>query len=176
MKKTLLFSTVVATFGLLALTPAQASDGQIEFEGSIVASSCTINGDAPNFKIDLPAIASKTLASATQTAGRVPVPIKLTNCSPEAGKVRVRFESGVTTNAAGRLVVDGGGAQNVELQLLNSEFDVVKAGFAEGDQNTLLVDTEGGSADLIYYVEYYATDAVSPGAVKSRVQYSIVYE
>lgn len=179
MKKNLLSLAAAASFGLLALAPAaHAADGQIEFTGSVVASSCTINGGAPNFTINLPPVSTQTLANAGEVAGRVPVPITLTNCTADS-KVRVHFESGTTTNGAGRLTADAGvgSAANVELQLLNDGFQPVKAGAALGTQNTNLVDVPAsGNADLQYYVEYYSNGAAGAGAVKSRVMYSISYE
>jgi len=177
MKKNLLSIAAAASLGLLALMPAaHAADGQIDFSGSVVSSSCTINGGAPSFTVTLPPVATNTLANAGEVAGRVPVPITLTNCTT-GSKVRAHFESGLTTNGSGRLTIDGGGADNVELQLLNDAFQPVKAGAAEGTQNTNLVDVSGaGTADLKYYVEYYSNGAAGAGAVKSRVMYSISYE
>ncbi len=177
MKKNLLSIAAAASFGLLALAPAvHAADGQIDFTGSVVSSSCTINSGAPSFTITLPPVSTKSLANAGEVAGRVPVPITLTDCTL-GSKVRAHFESGMSTNGAGRLTTDVGGAGNVELQLLNDGFQPVKAGAADGTQNTNLVDVSGaGTADLRYYVEYYSNGAATAGAVKSRVMYSISYE
>ncbi|QFZ85602.1 type 1 fimbrial protein [Variovorax paradoxus] len=179
MKKNLLSIAAAASLGLLALAPAaHAADGQIDFTGSVVSSSCVINGGAPTFTVSLPPVSTKTLLNAGEVAGRVPVPITLTGCTPDT-KVRAHFESGLTTNGAGRLTADAGAgnAANVELQLLNDGFLPVKAGAAEGTQNTNLVDVPAsGNADLKYYVEYYSNGAATAGAVKSRVMYSITYE
>ncbi len=179
MKKNLLSLAAAASFGLLALAPAaHAADGQIDFSGSVVSSSCTINSGTPSFTITLPPVSTKALANAGEVAGRVPVPIALTGCTL-GSKVRAHFESGLTTNGAGRLTADAGAgnAANVELQLLNDGFQPVKAGAADGTQNTNLVDVSGtGTADLKYYVEYFSTGAATAGAVKSRVMYSISYE
>lgn len=183
MKKNLLSLASVAAFGvgfgigMLVLTPAaHAADGQIDFTGSVVASSCIVNGGAPNFTITLPAVSTKSLGEAGKTAGRVPVPITLTGCTA-GSKVRAHFDAGLTTKSMGRLVVDGGGATNVDLQLLNDSFTPVIAGAAPGAQNTSFVPVSGtGAADLQYYVEYFSTGAATAGAVKSRVMYSISYE
>ncbi|MES2250255.1 MAG: fimbrial protein [Pseudomonadota bacterium] len=177
MNKNLISIAAAATLGLLTLAPAaHAADGQIDFTGSVTASSCTINEGAPSFTVTLPPVSTKALDAIGKTAGRVPVSISLSNCTA-GSKVRAHFESGLATNGAGRLTTDVGGADNVELQLLNEGMDVVKAGAAEGTQNTVFVPVSGtGTADLKYYVEYYSTGAAGAGAVKSRVGYTIAYE
>ncbi|MCY1236718.1 Major fimbrial subunit SMF-1 [compost metagenome] len=177
MKNNLRSIAAAAGSGLLALAPAvHAADGQIDFSGSVVSSSCTVNGGAPSFTVTLPPVSSKSLSALGKTAGRVPVPITLTGCTP-GSKVRAHFEQGPTVKSKGRLAVDAGGAANVDLQLLNESFGPLLAGAAEGGQNTRFVPVSGtGGAELMYYVEYFATHAATPGAVKSRVMYSISYE
>jgi len=177
MKKNLLSIALAASFGLFALAPAaHAADGQIDFAGSVVASSCIINGGTSNFTVTLPPVSTKSLSALGKTAGRVPVPIALTNCTA-GSKVRAYFESGVTTKSMGRLAVDPGGASNVDLQLLNESFGPLIAGAAVGAQNTGIVTVPAsGNVDLTYHAEYFATGAATAGAVKSRVMYSISYE
>ncbi|MDZ4360336.1 MAG: fimbrial protein [Variovorax sp.] len=175
MKKNLISIAAAATFGLLALAPAaHAADGLIDFSGSVVASSCVVNSGTPSFAIALPPVSTQALDALGKTAGRVPVSIALTGCTP-GSKVRAHFESGATTNGAGRLTADASGASNVDLQLLNDEFLAVKAG-AEAQNTNAMTVPAGGNVDLKYYVEYYSTGAATAGAVKSRVNYTIAYE
>lgn len=175
MSKNLLSIAAATTFGLLALAPAaHAADGLIDFTGSVVSSSCAINSGTPNFAVTLPPVSTQVLDTLGKTAGRVPVSIALTGCAP-GSKVRAHFESGATTNGAGRLIADAAGATNVDLQLLNEEFLAVKAGAAAQNTNAVTVPA-GGNVDLKYYVEYYSTGAATAGAVTSRVNYTIAYE
>ncbi|MDP9876456.1 major type 1 subunit fimbrin (pilin) [Variovorax boronicumulans] len=175
MNKNLISIAAAATLGLLTLVPAaHAADGQIDFTGSVIASSCTINGGAPSFTVTLPPVSTKALDVTGKTAGRVPVSISLSNCTA-GSKVRAHFESGPSTNGAGRLVADASGAANVDLQLLNESFAPVAAG-AEAQGTTFVSVPVSGDVELKYYVEYYSTGAATAGAVKSRVSYTIAYE
>ena len=67
----------------------------------------------------------------------------------------------------------------VQLQLLgdNNQFlPVVTAGAGSAQANSQWVTVAAdGSADLNYFVEYYATGAATPGEVTSSVKYTIIY-
>ncbi|SMF53009.1 fimbrial protein [Pseudogulbenkiania subflava] len=179
MKKTLLSAMIAA--GVIAISQnAMAADGTITFNGNITAQTCTINGNgsgSKDFTITLPTVSSSTLASAGQTAGRTPFNIALTNCTPNTGNVHAFFEAGPTTDATtGRLILNAGGATNVQLGLLNSDFTEIKAGFADASQNSKSVAITSGSATLPYYVQYVATGTASAGAANSSVLYTIAYQ
>lgn len=163
----------------LALPAAMAADGQIEFAGEINGTTCKINGDQPDFQVDLPAVSRTALAVVGQGAGRTPFDIKLTECDADV-RVATYFEPGPTVNpVTGRLVIDTGADQatNVEVALLNDRFGKIELGKPFAEQNSQIVDIVSGSATLDYYAEYVraTTNAVGPGEVKTRIQYSIVY-
>lgn len=172
-----IFSAAFAVAGLVAATSgAYAADGIIDIKGSVVANTCTINGGAANanFSVTLPTVSTTSLSAAGATAGRTPFTLSLTGCTGSA--VSTYFEPGSTVNANGRLIVDAGGATNVDLQLLSDTYQAIKAGAAQGSQNSQQVAISGGNATLNYYVEYYATAAATAGAANSRVQYTLVYQ
>jgi len=178
MKKILLSTAIAAaSLGMVAMS-AHAADGQIDFNGSITGTTCTINGGTgQNFSVTLPAVSTATLATAGSWAGRTPVPLNLTNCTPATGTAHVYLEPGPTINTAtGRLIVDAGGATNVEIGLLNKNFADIVAGAADGSQNTDVVDIGSGSADLSFYAQYVSLGGATAGAADSRVQYTIVYQ
>lgn len=180
MKKNI-FSVVLASAALFSIASnANAYDGQIDFTGSIVGTTCTINGGTgKNFAVALPPVSSASLAEVGSWAGRTPFEIKLTDCTPAAGSVRTLFETGPTINTAtGRLIVDGGAgaATNVEIGLLNSSFAHIAAGAADGLQNTDTLSIASGSATLGFYAQYESKGNATPGAANSRVQYTIVYQ
>jgi type 1 fimbria pilin len=78
------------------------------------------------------------------------------------------------------LVTDKTGAKNVDVQLLgdnNQAIPVLAAGASGAQSNSQWVDVvEGGTADLNYYAEYYATGASTAGQVNTSVQYTIIYQ
>ncbi|WP_316156560.1 fimbrial protein [Cupriavidus sp. BIC8F] len=168
-----------AQFAHAATTNA---DGQITFNGQITAQTCTINGNgtgSKNFAVTLPTVSASTLAQAGDTAGQTPFYIALTNCTPNTGNVHTYFEAGPTTDTTtGNLIVDAGGATNVQIRLLNGGTDnsPIKAGFTDAAQNSGVVAINSGSATLPYYAQYYATGAATAGAANSTVMYSIAYQ
>ena len=185
MKKTSLLSTAAAVAGLLVIAPAaHASDGKIEFTGMVTSLTCTINGGGANnnFAVALPPVSTTSLAAVGSTAGRTPFAITLTNCTPTGPQnyVSTYFEPGDTVDpVTGQLIVDTGGATNVQLRLLNSgDYSKIVAGAATGSQNSTQAELDAsGNATLNYYVEYaqYGASGATPGKANSRVFYTLTY-
>jgi major type 1 subunit fimbrin (pilin) len=185
LKFSLISSALALAIGALALSPmtAKAADGTITFNGQITGQTCDINGNGTggkDFTVTLPTVSKQTLAAAGDWAGRTPFNISLSNCSPATGNVATYFEPGASVDlATGNLVVDAGGATNVELQLLNGDTTAIAVGATTGGANSSgskQVALTAGAATLNYYVQYLAYQgAASEGSVASRVQYTIVY-
>lgn len=177
---TKILSAIVLVGAAAASQVAAAADGTITFNGNVTAQSCTINGNgsgAKDFSVTLPTVSSSMLATAGQTAGRTPFSISLTACTPATGSVHTYFEPGPTTDIqTGNLILNSGGASNVEISLLNSDFSVIKAGAADASQNSKPVAIATGSATLNYYAQYYATGAATAGAANSSVMYTLSYQ
>lgn len=178
MNKKMLAVAIVTAALAASVSSAQAGDGTIDFTGSIIGTSCIINGggSAKDFTVALPAVSAETLKTAGSWAGRTPFQIKLSDCSPLTGKVTTYFEPGPTVNnGTGRLTVDRAGA-NVEIGLLNDKFNHIAAGAAPGMQNSQLVDITAGEATLNYFAQYESLGNATPGAANSRVQYTMIYQ
>ena len=43
-------------------------------------------------------------------------------------------------------------------------------------QNSQVVSLSNGNATMSYFAQYYATGAASPGAVKSTVNFTMIYQ
>ncbi|SOY67793.1 fimbrial protein [Cupriavidus taiwanensis] len=163
---------------------AHATDGTITFNGKIVGQTCTINGNGngpgiASFTVQLPTVSTSTLNQPGNVAGQTPFNIALTNCTPDSGNVHTFFEAGPTTDATtGNLILDAGGAQNVQIRLLNggTANTPIKAGFTDAAQNSNSVSILGGAATMWYYAQYYATGVATVGPANSSVMYSISYE
>lgn len=180
MKNTKLLAALIVAGTAMGAQFAHAADGTITFNGQITAQTCTINGNgsgAKDFTVTLPTVSASTLSSAGNTAGRTGFKIALTGCTPNTGNVHTFFEAGPTTDATtGNLIVNAGGATNVQIGLLNSDFSAVKAGFADASQNSKVVAIATGSATLPYYAQYVATGAATAGVANSSVMYTIAYQ
>ncbi|RZF54445.1 type 1 fimbrial protein [Acinetobacter halotolerans] len=172
---------LIAALSVVGIANAQAADGTITINGLVTDKTCNIVTPAgKDFIVTLPTVSRQTLANAGDVAGRTPFQINLEDCSE--GKVATYFEPGATVDFnTGRLINQAAaGAQNVDVQLLgnnNQVIPVLAAGATGAQTNSQWVDVvEGGSADLNYYAEYYATGASTAGEVTTSVQYTIIYQ
>ncbi|WP_175793989.1 fimbrial protein [Burkholderia ambifaria] len=183
-----------AGFAFVAMNAAHAGDGTITFTGSVVASTCKINGGTNDLTVALPKASTNQLASTGATAGRTPFTLALSGCATDktegentipapVKKVSVAFEPGPNVNlATGHLKPTGAdAAKGVEIAILNDKYAPIKIGAASSAQNAQTVDidtAEGGTgaATLQFAAEYVATgDAVSGGSMNSFVTYSLIY-
>ncbi|ASU37301.1 fimbrial protein [Herbaspirillum sp. meg3] len=180
MKKTIISSLLA--IAALAPVASFASDGTINFTGTVTNQTCTINGGSPNFSVTLPKVSASSLATAGAKAGQKPFTIALTACSTKSGGARALFEigSGVNTNT-GRLintVTDNTGAKGVEIGLATANgTDILVNGVSTQPQSFVAIDANG-SATLNYLAQYVATGTVptGAGATTSSVTYSIEYQ
>lgn len=184
MKKFLLMASVAGLAGM-SIHAAQAATGTINFTGSVGASTCTVTGGAGALPaVTLPSVARDELKVVGAVAGRTPFGFQLTGCLMDdpggapapVKKVGTHFEGGGHVTANGRLSTSLNG---VELQVLNyGDTSPVLLGADMASQNIHYFDinTTAGTANLQYWVEYYAAAAnPAPGVMTSSVVYSLVY-
>jgi major type 1 subunit fimbrin (pilin) len=175
MKKTLLSTALVAVMAAVAFAPtAQATDGTISFTGQINAATCTINNGTPDFTVQLPTVATTTLAAHGNTAGQTQFKIELSGCT-SGTNASAFFEQGANVDPITGNLISTGGASNVQLQLLNSNGTSV-INLLNPSTNTTTADVSTGSGTLTYYVQYFATAASSAGSVSGTEQYTIAYQ
>ncbi len=170
--KALLASSFFAFFWAQS---ASADHGEISFQGRVLAPTCLVNGGDGNLPVALPDVNASLLARPGQTAGQTPFELQLSNCSPGVTQVSTYFEPGPTISPEGRLIVDPGHSDNVQLQLLNSSLTPMDLSAPKGSQGSQAVTIVGGNATLRYAARYYSLGATTPGLVTSRVQYSLDY-
>jgi major type 1 subunit fimbrin (pilin) len=106
MKKLLTIASAIA-LGSIA-TQAFASDGTINFTGTISNVTCTLAaaGGGTTGTVTLPTVTQSALKAAGDTAGATQFSIKLSGCTgtPAPTQAAAWFETGPEVNAAGRLV------------------------------------------------------------------------
>ncbi|MFQ6572043.1 fimbrial protein [Pseudomonas sp. UM16] len=159
---------------LLSAGVAQA-DGQMSFSGTVLGGTCEVNGGHNNVAVSLPSVSSTLLRNPGQTTGNTPFELRLSNCPAGLNRVSTYFEPGPTVNPQGRLIVDTGGSNNVEVQLRNHNNVAMNLAAAQGSQNSQIVDINSGQAQLSYSAEYYSLGGTTPGLVNTRVQYTLIY-
>ena len=173
----------------LASLGAHAADGTMTFTGTITDTTCSINGMASGTPADvavtLPTVSASTLASAGSVAGTsspTQMVLALTGCSGTATKAVATFENGPTVdqttgNLSNQTAAGSGGAKNVQVRLLNAS--LLPIDITTGSNNDIANNgtaISGGTGNLKYFAQYYATGAATAGAVNTSVQYTMQYQ
>lgn len=169
---------------------AAAEDGKITFDGTISDATCTITGGdaqgestSPDFTVHLPSISTTALSADGARAGDTPFHITLSGADCANGKIAsVFFELAQSTNidnATGNLkntvAKDSGGADKVQIGLLDSDKTILNLTTANDSAKTQTVS--GNSARFDYWAQYVATGgAATAGQVSTDVIYSIKYK
>lgn len=158
------------------VSAAEASDGTINFTGTIASQTCTVsvNGAGSTATVTLPKVAAGVLNTAGAVAGNTRFTLALSDCSATTGDVYAYFEQGAGVNANGRLT-NTGTAKGVDLQLLDNNNKAINAGSSEQSTAPATVALTAGAGTLSYSAEYYATATAEAGTVASTVNYSINY-
>ncbi|UQN71424.1 type 1 fimbrial protein [Burkholderia multivorans] len=186
--------TAAAGLAFVVMNAAHASEGTITFQGSVVASTCKINGGTNDLTVQLPRAATNQLATVGATAGRTPFTLALSGCTTDkkgedgttvipapVKKVSVAFEPGPTVNGNGRLKLTGDdAAKGVEIAILNDKYQPIKIGADTGMQGVQVADIDTaldgtGTATLQFAAQYVATGPVTGGSANSNVTYSLTY-
>jgi len=153
---------------------AQAERGQISFQGEVQASTCEVRNDGGNPIVGLPVADAVSLNRAGSVTGLTRFVLEVDNCPPSVTEVSSYLE-GPNINSEGRLDLTPGGAGNVQLQVLNNAQQVMNLAAASGSQGAPQRTVFNGAAELVFFVQYFATGAATPGPVTSSVQYSLIY-
>lgn len=156
---------------------ANAADGNIIITGEITDTTCNIsvNGAGSSTTVVLPTVSTDSLSTAGATAGATPFNIALSGCSGSAlNTASTWFEPGPNVDGTTGRLDNTGDAENVQVELLNSNLDAIVVG--SPTQNDIPVDISGGSGTLNYYARYYATGAAEAGTVNTSLQYTVIYD
>ena len=180
MKKTIL-SLALASASLLSISAAQAADGTIAINGSITASTCTINGGNPMPPIELGNVSATTLDTAGKVSTGIPFQIAVTGCTLAAGETGVRAKFGGNMAAAdGTLSLTGAGtagvATNVAVELANMDAastPIVVGDVTTSDSFTVVGAAGAGAATMRYQAYYKALGVAGPGTANTTVDFDL---
>ncbi|QDL55769.1 fimbrial protein [Rhodoferax aquaticus] len=156
---------------------AQATDGTIDFTGSLTATTCVVQPVSASFAVQLPALPTSSMTTTKTTAGVTPFSITVKGCSTGAA-FKPYFESGTGVDAATGNLNNTGSAKNVQLRLLNTDGSTINAAAVASAQgvNAVTVDATG-NATANYAVAYYSENGnATAGTVVGKVAYSVVYQ
>ncbi len=180
-------AALAAGLGMAALNPAHAAnDGVINIVGSVTATTCTIEGEAPGGgtvvkDVDLLGISRSNLATPGQTAGDKAVTINI-GAPGEIGCTNgdtayVRFDpaSPAIDFTTGRLnnTAATSPAGNVQIQFTNIDGSVIDI----ANDDSAGYEIVNNQARIPLIVRMYANGAAATvGAVASAVGFSVVYD
>ncbi|RAP58582.1 hypothetical protein BTJ49_03965 [Oleiagrimonas sp. MCCC 1A03011] len=157
-------------------------DGSITINGKVIAQTCQVDGNATgtadNKVVNLPDVLTTALASSGDTAGDTSFSISVTGCDSSLSSVQTYFSGGNINTGDGYLDnIAASPASNVQVQLLNASGTPMDLSGADATaQGSQQVALSGGAATLSYKARYYATGASSAGAVKSTVDFTLIYQ
>lgn len=181
MKKLLTIASALA-LGSIA-TQAFASDGTINFTGTISNVTCTLAaaGGGTTGTVTLPTVTQSALKAAGDTAGATQFSIKLSGCTgtPAPTQAAAWFETGPEVNAAGRLVttIADTATDTLSIAIYNTTSPtpiVIGQGDGSIGSSGSKFPITSGNATLNYQARYYAEKTGIPaGAVKAKVNYTI---
>lgn len=181
------YLSLASTVAMVAITSnAFASDGTVNFTGTVSSVTCTIVAAGGNNvgTVTLPTVTQSALKVAGDTAGTTQFNIQLSNCAgnPTPTKAAAWFETGSEVNSAGRVVATVGGAatDTVSIALYNiGSATPIAIGQGDGSLGSSGKDFDitGTGTTLKYQAKYYAEKAGVPaGAVVGKVNYTIQYQ
>ncbi|NPT53361.1 fimbrial protein [Paraburkholderia elongata] len=179
--KSIFPALAIAAGGLLGCASfgAYAADGAINVSGSLVDTTCSINGIAAgtqaNPSFSLPPATLGALKSAGAVAGLTPVTLQLSNCGGVATRAVASFDAGAWVTANGTLI--NREASNIFVQLLNAKMQPINVKTNANNQIADGAAITGGTATLQYYAQYYSNGSnLVPGAVTVTTQFTMQYQ
>lgn len=184
--KTIL-NTALISLSVMTAGMASASDGTVNFEGSVIGESCNIdisqgfvtdNGN-PNGLVTLPNVSLSAFPSPSSKAGATNFQFTMTDCTPNI-LVRPYFEATNVNPSTGFLVntvsEESGGATDVELEILNFDNESIDLRTNPEATNEFADVGDNGTIILHYKVQYTSRVNPTAGAVNSAMTYTLQYK
>lgn len=187
MKRNSLLSMATSGLMLAALIPtfAQATDGVVNFSGSITDVTCEINGKAPGennvTNVELGTFLPTHFAKIGTTSDLKPFELKLsgTNCKNDS-KVSIEFDQVNNIDpATGNLKLIGSApATGVQIQIYNDNAaQPQRIVLGQAETTPQVAKVSDNAATLKYKAAYVSTAAsVGAGSGVSFIRYTLAYQ
>lgn len=183
MKKQVLAMVVSAmAFGGMSMGIAHATDGTINFTGTVTADTCTVAvNDQTNPTLNLGTVNATDLAAAGDTGPATNFTLNLTSCPTTVTAANVTFSGNADSalDTAFKNEATSGAATNVGVQLYNADASKVTPDTAV-DVSTYLTADAGGSTEsaaVPFTARMIAVAAkATAGSLVSHADYTISYE
>jgi type 1 fimbria pilin len=167
------FIMILITAGL-NLCNAQASDGDINITGNIIANTCTVSPDDKDKGVDMGKVASKQFADGATVVPPVSFTLSLVDCGTAVSGVSVSFQGTQDTNNADLLALDTGGATGIGIAILDRNQALIPM---NTQTKSIPIDASAETAVLQFYAQYTADGAaILSGAANASATFNLVYD
>ncbi len=166
--------TAMASMVLLAVS-ASAVAGQINFEGEILDSACSLGASSVDQTISLGQTAKSVLAS----GGKSPVTtfnIDLIGCSLSGltdNTVTATFTGGGSQAVLGALAVSGPSFDSFGIMLVDTSGTPIVLGTPT---KTQVIQAGSNTLAFSAYLQSHATKAINPGAYTATTNFTLAYK
>ncbi|ENZ7484583.1 fimbrial protein [Klebsiella aerogenes] len=172
----LLVTAAVIFSGLSLLNSAQASNGQINVTGNIVANTCNISIDDRNKTVNMGTVSSKQFLDGTTTAFPKEFTISLVDCGPAASGMTVGFHGAEDTNRHDLLALDtdSASASGMAIALLDANKTPIPINTRT---STYGINANADLMVLHFFAQYTANGAsVSAGKANAMATFDFIYD
>ncbi|HBN9706123.1 type 1 fimbrial protein [Pseudomonas aeruginosa] len=178
-----LATALAILFGTAALS-AHAADGVVKVTGSVVGDTCTVGG-APidtggpqgvmqTISVQLDPVSVTALDAAGKYAGSKDFQIALSKCT--AKNIKVVFDGMGTVDSSTGMMLNKGGATNVQVALAPADANGSEAIHIGSDPGQVVTLSDTGDGAVDYKASYVAVGgAATPGTVDATVMFSLIY-
>jgi type 1 fimbria pilin len=159
---------------LLLYGRASAYDVLVSVTGTIIGNTCVISADSKEVNVPLGTIGTRQFLAAGDVSNiKTPFLLNLEDCGPTFVGAKVRFTGTPDATNTQLLKVDGGGANGVAVELLDSNNKRLPL-----DTQTDAYGSAGaGTVEIKLYARLTATgETVTPGDVSAIATWLVEYQ
>lgn len=157
-----------------AAATAQAADGTIQFNGTIIDAACTVTPASAGQTVTLGQVSDSALSSVGATAAATAFQIDLTSCPAAATTAAIKFDGTPYQgdNSALELTNVSGVATGVGIEIRDADNSVLPL-FTASNPVTL---SQTGTNSLKFSAAYVAKSAtVTAGPADATATFSVIY-
>lgn len=178
MKKNFIAAAIATAASLLTFN-ALASDGTVNFNGSIIEDACTIDmGGKDALTVPMGNVWKNAFKGAGDTASATKFTIVATDCPTSVNKASVKFDGIAVDNDSGVLQLTGAGeadvAGNVGIQLADGNGQILKLAEASAQYDLQPTPAKNNLNFVARYISL--ADGVTAGAGNATATFTLNYE
>ena len=182
MKLSRVFRNMLTVAAFSGITfAASASDGQINFTGTILDSACTIDTNSANQTVNLGNVSKNAFDAAGTVAGATQFSIMLNNCPATVTSAAVKFDGTADSSDPDILALSSGQTAKGVGIAFYEEDGLTAIPLATQSKNITLKTSEGeepvNSNKMTFVAKYKATQAaVVAGTANATSDFTIIYQ